>query len=287
MRRGGAIRLFLSPNMKALSYMNVLSMDVVLGAISCSLYLGHVWHSPPAWFSVMLLGCVVWLIYTFDHLKDVYGNPVRSGTLRHAFHAQHFTTLILAAVFVLLLSLYLLLQVNERILRLGTGLMVLVGIYFLMLHFLRSNARFHKELVIAVLYAAGVSIPALGSGSMAISTDQWIQVTQLAALALGNLLCFSLYEYQTDLKAGFPSVIQVLKPKTGKRILVIFLLVQVVTCVSMYGLNWHRETSLVFGLMAVVLLLLTVFMQYFRNASWFRLSGDAVFILPMLFYLVT
>ncbi len=271
--------------MKALSYINILSLDVVLGAVSCSLFLSSQWQVSPSWHSLALLAGVVWLIYTFDHLKDVYRREELPDTLRHAFHARHFTILIYISVLVLLMSIYLLLQVSEPVLRYGAALMALVGIYFLMLHFLRSNARFHKEVAISLLYAAGICLPPVAAMEEPVTAIQWVHGVQLAGLALGNLLCFSLYEYQSDRKAGFPSLMQVLPLPLGRRLLLVFLALQVLVCVLLYLTEWQPLTELVFGLMAMILLLLAATQSAFRNTTLFRLTGDAVFILPLIAYI--
>ena len=272
--------------MKPLSYVNVLSLDVVVGAVSCSLLLGKIWGNMPSWYAVALLGCVVWLIYTFDHLKDVYDRQTTPVTTRHKFHATHFKRLILASLAVLFVSLYLLGRVDEKVLRLGSILLVLVAIYFITLHFLSSHARYHKELVIAILYSAGVCIPPLAGSNGDITTYQVIHFTQLMGIALGNLLCFSLYEYASDRNAGFPSITQILPSGSRKLMLSVFLAIQLVLCGVFYMSGFYPALQVIFASMILVLLVITRLDYRFQSSGTFRLVGDAVFILPLIYVLI-
>ncbi len=281
-------RLFLSLiyRMKVLPYINILSLDVVLGAMSCSVLLGRTWGVIPSWPSVVLLGCVVWLIYTFDHLNDVYRATNIPSTRRHHFHARHFTKLIVASVIVMLAGLVLLFRVDEQVLRLGTGLLILVSVYFLMLHFLPAKARYHKELVIAILYSAGVALPALSVQISEFTSLQLQHFLQLAGIALGNLLCFSYYEYHTDREAGFPSLLELLSTEKRRYFLIVLLLIQlVITLVSFIG-HGSPPVQAVFALMILVLLGLILYAEKITNTDTYRLLGDGVFIIPLIYLII-
>lgn len=266
--------------MKYLQYLNILSIDVVLGAISCSAFFSLIWGVNPSWQSLLLLGSAVWLIYTFDHLKDARETGKLDLTVRHSFHRTHFNKLLMSSLGVIVLCVYLIFTMPPKTLMMGAGLLALVSIYFITLHYLSGKARFHKEVIIAFLYATGVFIPLL-STIEEFSLSLLLHIIQLAGIALANLLIFSFIEYETDRHAGYPSMLEIVPRNLHKGFIMIFMLLQLSFSLLVMFISEYPQVQIVLSVMITMLLLLIHTSDDFKGVK-FRLMGDAVFLIPAL-----
>src|SRR5690349_20970168 len=83
-------------------WVNILSLDVAAGAVISALFFVDITNAQVYPLSLLALGLAVWIIYTVDHLKDVYRLTQVATTNRHRFHQQHFKVLIIVASLALL-----------------------------------------------------------------------------------------------------------------------------------------------------------------------------------------
>src|SRR4051812_9177927 len=74
---------------------NLLSLDVALGAVISAAFLGRILHVNILPQGFILLGIVVWLIYTADHLLDAWSMREAATSERHRFHQKNFISILI------------------------------------------------------------------------------------------------------------------------------------------------------------------------------------------------
>ena len=68
---------------KAITWINLLSLDVVLGALCSGFFASRIVGAEmegPYW---IVLALTVWIVYMLDHLVDAYRLKAKSSSLRH------------------------------------------------------------------------------------------------------------------------------------------------------------------------------------------------------------
>ncbi|MBC7920687.1 MAG: hypothetical protein H7Z75_06305, partial [Ferruginibacter sp.] len=159
------------------------------------------------WASSGVLGGTVFLIYTADRLWDTQRMPVVPATERHQFHRAHRSALWSAVGVVAVLTGIVALGLPCRVIGFGLGLAVAVGGYLSVVHVFGARVRpwFHKEPLVAFLYAAGVwgSVMAL---KWEPSFVDGVLCLVFAGVAFQNLLLFSWFEAETDRRANESSL---------------------------------------------------------------------------------
>ncbi len=264
-----------------------LSIDVALGAMcSSALFCRLMGIVPLPWAQLVILAGTVFFIYTTDHQLDIGRMQQQPVTGRHLFHWKHRRRLrILAGILAVILAALAWIFLPNPVLLYGILLAGAVGAYLLVVSRLpESKARmwFHKEILIAVMYTAGV----WGSVAVrAISLQPFHRLSGVifALLAFQNLALFSYYEWEEDMTQqqrslakvwGKPAVRIVLFALSGLLtglLLVAGGLVQNITEIA---------TLVTFWAMTGVLLALTVAPGYFRARYRYRWLGDGIFLLP-------
>ena len=73
---------------KILLYLNLLSLDVVLGAMAGMLFFSDLLEVNIAGSVYFLLGLAVWSIYTLDHLMDARSAINKPQSPRHQLHQK-------------------------------------------------------------------------------------------------------------------------------------------------------------------------------------------------------
>jgi hypothetical protein len=153
---------------------NVLALDAPAVAVVWQRFLGWAFSSPVPVAASVVLGLTVWGIYLADRWWDA-----RSGSHhqpRHRFAAAHSglivisaTALLAAAAFTFALPITYLLA--------GGAVAILVAVYFGLVHLLKPNAvtaRGGKEMLVGLLFSAGVAIPLIAGGHDAV---RWLPAT--------------------------------------------------------------------------------------------------------------
>ncbi len=74
--------------------LNLLSIDVAIGAVCCALFFGRLLQVDILPYGLITLGLTVWVIYCADHLFDAARLKGRASTRRHQFHQDHFWLLV-------------------------------------------------------------------------------------------------------------------------------------------------------------------------------------------------
>jgi hypothetical protein len=181
----------------------------------------------------------------------------------------------------LLLDVVTIFFIRKQILEWGLILFSIVILYLIG----QRSLRFAKEVFIACLYSCGVLLPSLALTEIQMDFSHYLIIIQFGIIAWINLLMFSWFDYEFDQQDNQNSFVTIF----GKRItrMVLIGLVTLNFCLAIILASVYGITLLVFILLLMNMTLLMVFL--FRNRlaknDLYRLLGDAVFLLPLLFLL--
>jgi hypothetical protein len=251
---------------------NLLSIDVALGAVSCSVWIAHTFRISVPLQAYFLLGITVWIIYTADHLQDARRLKHFASTKRHSFHQQNFSVLFVFMCIAAVVNGMILLSTPAVILN---GLILMVVIFFYLLF--NQWVGLWKELLIAILFIGGLFLPIVSFTEMYFPVENIFLIICLFITVLINLLLFSWFDYSFDSAANNPSIAVSLGRRKVKAILVILFLAQSV--ISFFS-TLTMDTRILLGVMNGVLFLIFLFPDFFAPYEKFRLTGDAVFLFP-------
>lgn len=267
--------------MRALQFINHFSIDVAIGAVISSMFFAKVFGVLIDWQVLVLLGLVVWLIYTFDHLQDAKSLKTRAKTKRHRLHQDYYQILSVMMVIGLLVAAVLVFFIPLNTLAWGASLFCLVAAYFICIHFLKVRVRHYKEVIIAILYTAGIVLPVLSIYEGVVTTENLLIMLEFVLLAFTNLLIFSLIERDVDSKQEFPSIVLNMGVKKVGKLLNALIFVHLIILIIIFFLKPSVEIPLIFVAMAVLLYITILFIRKTRENILYRIIGDGVFLLPL------
>ncbi len=265
---------------KAYHYFNLLNLDVAIGAVISSAALAVLLQVAISGFVLLELGLAVWCIYTFDRLMDVRTSEQSAQSARHAFHKAYFNSLGWLLVLFIVIALVTLFYIPPQTVLWGAFLSGCVLAYFITIHIIKVEWLIHKELVIAFVYSCGIFLgPAsIYSGQFTIyHVFLWSIFFLLASI---NLLVFSLYDYDFDVKASFPSIVRAFGEKRIKLTVDVLLALTFLLVVGV-SLVLGITVLLVFLGMVVPLFLIHRCPHITFLRKNYRVIGDAVFVLPV------
>lgn len=265
-----------------------LSLDVAAGAMVCCLVASKWMNiSPLPRLAAGVLAGTVLVIYTLDHVMDVWATAGKVCSPRRQFHWRFRKEMLL---FSLLLSCMLgviaLVYLPPKVLSFGITLALLVVLYLYLVKKLGSNEGkhwFHKEILIACMYTVGIwSVGFAYSNSMMLLYVY--AALAFGLLALQNLLLFSLFEKEEDFRQGQRSMVIYLGHRSIKRLLMLlFCSFSILIFEAWQRCNdiFEKQAVITLSLMAVILLMLMAFPRYFARYKRYRWLGDGVFLLPV------
>ena len=205
-------------------YCNYLSLDVACGAMVCASFFSHVLNVQLRPYGLASLGLTVWIIYTADHLLDARKLKQAASSQRHRFHQKRFRELSIVLIMAILIDFSLVLFVRKPILDWGVGLSLIVLMYL----FFQQRLALFKELVISLLYSAGILLPAMSLTSVTISYEIIILITFFTLTAFINLVLFSWYDWRHDLADKQVSIVTFAGRESAKIILTVSFVIQIV-----------------------------------------------------------
>lgn len=270
--------------LKALKYIQYLSLDVVLGALISSAFLADLFGVQMPVSVYVGLGIAIWLIYTLDHLLDARRISEEAVNPRHAFHQRHQKSITVAVIAVFVLGVFNLWYLPFETVRLGLVLVTLVGLYLFSVHLLKVKKIWHKEFSAALLYTIGIL-----TGPLSLQSQFDLKMVMIAALfflyAMINLLLFPLYEETSDREDAMISIVTIWGRENVENVLrILFLIV-----VLVLGFVLMSETNalnlkqiLVFAFMWLGLLAIFLKSDFFSIQNRYRWVGDGVFLVPIL-----
>jgi hypothetical protein len=266
---------------KIYRWANLTSIDVSAGAAVCAAFFGNVTGAKINASALLALSLTVWIIYTTDHLLDSKKIKANASTFRHRFFQSHQPTFIVLLLVVVMIDFIIVINFPESLLIAGLGLILPIIFYLLLQRYLSP----FKELCGALLYTCGVVLPAFVLKTIVTNSFFIVPALQFLLVAWMNLLLFSLFDKESD---EFDNHIS-FSTKFGKDttrllILVIFVAIVVLTIYQIFWQNWLA--GLIMFVMSFVLLIILIKRKRFVVNERFRLTGDAVFFLPLLYFLL-
>jgi hypothetical protein len=265
-----------------------LSLDVAAGALICCLMACRIAGvSPYPWYAVAVLSGTVLIIYTMDHVLDIWQTNGSVFSPRRQFHWRYLKQMLLASVLLIcLVGVTTLLFLPWKLIGFGFALSVLVLGYLWLVNKLNHNKGLnwlHKEFIVACLYTTGIWGVAFSYSHAIRSIDLYL-ATAFGLIALQNLLLFSLFEREEDLLQGQPSVALSLGNSATKWVLGMVFIVFAMICL----IAWKESTYILekqvietFFMMAAVLCTLFAFPSYFAQHKRYRWLGDGIFLMPV------
>lgn len=265
-------------------YISYLSIDVAIGAIISSAFIGSLLKVEVPILVYVTLGLVVWSIYTFDHLIDAKKSRARSRLPRHHFHLTHFKQLAVLLLVALSAVLICIFYLPPKVILIGSALGLIVVLYFLSINLLHWRNIYHKELTVAFVYYSGVLVGPLSSLNFRIDPSNWFYLFGYFILILLNLLIFSKYDQKADRSNDFPSLFRVIKkPFTSN---LIYLLMLLFSAGLVFELSKSVSTT---SIVLLSMFSILCFIHFYSHTNicraYYRYLGDGIFILPVIYLL--
>jgi hypothetical protein len=266
---------------KLYQLINVLSLDVVAGAIASALLFAKVFEVQILPVGAGALGLTVWIIYTADHLVDAKRISIPASSMRHRFHQNHFTILAGLLIVAILIDGIMISFIRKPVFQSGLLLAGAVIIYFLF----QRNLKYLKEFCGALLYSVGVLLPAWSLSTAPIDLFQGVFIAEFCITVLCNLLLFASFDYHRDLRDHHNSFATVMGKKSTRILLsTLFVLNGSLMLLQFFWLEDVQSTLWAILLMNTVLVIIFIFHKRFETDDRYRLLGDAVFLLPLFFF---
>jgi hypothetical protein len=262
---------------------NLLSLDIVAGVIICALFFSRIFQVYIRPQGLITLGLTVWIIYTADHLLDAHKIKGDASTERHRFHQRNFLPLLLLLGMGTVLNAILIFFIRQPVFFWGLLWIGIVAFYLLF----QKHLRFFKEVIAALLYTGGVLLPSLAVSHRAVDFFSGALMIQFFLIAWFNLILFSWFDEEKDIRDKQQSFVTTVGRNRTRRFLFLIFFINGALFVGqlMYPTPWLVPLFILMGMNSILLLIL-LREQWFRAHDRFRLWGDAVFLIPVLFLLI-
>ena len=256
---------------------NVLSVDVAVGAVISALFFSRVYKVYVLPYGFAALGLSVWIIYSVDHLLDARKLSKEASTDRHRFHQKFFAPVAVAVGLACVIDLIVISHIRRTVLIHGAVLALVSLAYLMSQHYLKS----FKEISGALLYCAGVALPAISLLGYPLKLFQGLFLVEFGITALCNLLLFSLFDFKNDLRDRRHSFATVMGPKRTGVFLGALFCVNVTLIIV--GSIWTGQVlgSVIMFVMNLVLMTLFLLRRNLSSGVQYRYVGDAVFFIPL------
>jgi hypothetical protein len=253
-------------------------MDVAAGAVTGALFFAKIFDVVILLSGMVSLGLTVWIIYTIDHLIDARRITQMASTERHRFHQLNFNVLFVLLMIATVIDGSQLLFIRRTVFLEGLGLAIVIVVYFLLQRYL----KFLKELIGALLYAGGVLLIPFSVKTSALSTTQSLLIGQFVITALINLLLFSWFDKSQDEQDSHSSFATIMGGDATKNFLRALFILQSVLAFVQLTSSEFKSTGIIV-LMNALLLVIFLNRKYFETDDRYRLLGDAVFFVPLIY----
>jgi 4-hydroxybenzoate polyprenyltransferase len=273
-----------------------LSLDIVLGAVMFSYAISLYFQSPVSYSALTCLAIAVWLIYTIDHLLDAKKTGNASAAFRHRFHQQYKKPITVFVVLLVVAGMAIACVLPRIILYNGLTGVLLTVIYFMLL---QNKWFWQKEICIATGYTWGICLAPVCINWGQLSVVQLLFIPQVFLLVFANLLIFSWFDMSNDKQDGHQSMVIRWGEKRARIGIILIIIAGVLLSLFTMLTPFFGENSpLSFGegqgvrLMEATLLLMfgTLWLifkhhTFFRKNDMYRVIGDGIFFIPVLFIL--
>ncbi|HEY3403146.1 MAG TPA: hypothetical protein VGK59_07155 [Ohtaekwangia sp.] len=263
---------------RAYRWLNVLSIDVALGSACSALFFSKLFQVTILPYGLIALAVTVWVIYTVDHLLDARKIAQPASTTRHHFHQTNFRVLVKLVLIAVIMNSVLIFFIRKPVLLAGVFLFAGVGFYLLVQQYMKVS----KEIVIALLYTIGVALPSMAVTDLPVSEWPWLILVQFFLTALTNLILFAWFDRERDQKDKRSSVATAIGEQGSRYILSALL----VTSILITFFSTYTIASVFILVGNLILLIIFMKRSLFEQHDRFRLLGDAIFFIPLLYWLI-
>jgi 4-hydroxybenzoate polyprenyltransferase len=270
--------------MKILYKAHLLNIDTALGAVVCSNFVAKTMVVALPWVVNLALFTSVLIIYNFDHLADAHKISGKALTDRHQFYKDKYLGLKIFQIVLMIFGMVLIYFLPMQIVKAGSIVVLAVILYFAILEVIPVRLVFFKEFLVALVYASAIFLAPLIMVKE-ISLTVALLFGQIFILALMNLLIFSWFDRDVDVKEGHPSLMNIISENDVPR-LVIVLFITEIFLGSLY-LRLQSQWSIQLTILVMSLILLTLYFkpERLQKNKLARPVGDLVFLLPVFFIL--
>lgn len=267
--------------LRIIQFLRLFSIDIVFGTLASLLLSANILNSDIDGITYLVLGLVVFIIYSFDHLIDGIKSKGAGTKYSDVFFYEHRNFIILMLIVCVLISLTLIiLFLPLGIIIPGLFFSLLMAVYFL-LHFsnyLIVKKFFIKELWISFIYSIVIWGLAYFNSDRNPGLEEYILFLSFLIMILANVLIYSYYDYKTSDREV--SMISGQLKKIRKLIYSSLLLAILLLGASMF---FHGEILAVYFIMTGIALMLFISIRFDKVMSSNALYGiiaDAAFLLP-------
>jgi hypothetical protein len=267
------------------------SIPVVIGAVLSNRMATRLSDVDPVhWATPLVLGLVVFIIYTVDRLLDVRKSSINPAsqplTARHRFHRDHASLLwkVVAGAVVLagVLTFFLPSSVIKFGLVLGGICAAYVGAVFRLPA--RHPALLLKEPLVALLYSAGIW-GSIWVQRPSVTNSYVIECLMFTGIAFQNLLLFSVMERLENPNLSEFSIATewgLDRCDTALRWLTFVIVATGFALCFFTDDRFAQRSALMLGLMSLTLYGIQRYPAYFLKNERYRWLGDGVFWMPAL-----
>jgi len=266
---------------------------VVLGALAGGVMAEKVLETKAGFYWWVILALSVWIIYTFDHLLDAIKIKDRTLAGRRVFYYNNLKILFVVLFIVGLADVYLSLRFfSSRVIFYGGLLGLITALYFLLIHLIDNQKLFlfQKEIIVALIYTAGIYlVPVLTSPEM-INTQQILIIISFFLLVWSDILLIAVFERKDDLHDGFasfPVIFGIQKTdRLIQRLVKAVFVLQIFTIAFFPYKNIYFVANLLLVAIGLGQLLIWNKRLYLQKNNRYRLLTEFVFYLPALMFFV-
>lgn len=272
--------------------MQLLSIDVVIGALSMGLFAVKLFQVSPGFLWWVVLALSVWVIYTVDHLIDSFSMKNEAIIVRHQLHYQYrYLFIVLISILIATILFIVWFFLDRRIFVGGIALGFGALIYFGMITLGREKKLcFQKEFFISLFYIAGIWFtPVLLSGKE-ISPFNYSIIALFIVLVWTEGIIIAVYEYSKDIKDNHISFVTFFGRKRSNYFLIFQFVLISVLLIATYSFADTRLQVLAFTIsffMVVGLLALFIFQKIFAHHELYKTLGELIFWLPGILWIIT
>ncbi len=270
----------------------LLSLDVVLGAMATGAYAAKLLDVSPNYWWWPALALSVWVVYTSDHLIDSFSRKNNALIHRHKLHYRYRHIFIFAVTFSSVVALNLVWFLLDKKILTG-GLIIGIGaIVYLVLvgEGNKKNFYFQKEFFISLFYTAGIWLAPLVWNPKPLSPSIYGIIFVFIILVWIEGLIVAVYEYEmdkSDRHISFATKYGIHKSRAFIKLLFGVLLVFI--SILLFNTNSTTEFLAVIMefVMAIALFLIYLFHMYLYRHELYKTFGEMIFWLPGILWFIT
>ncbi len=231
--------------------------------------------------SILLLGCISWMIYILDRILDNQ-KSIDIKSERHEFHKKNQFVLQFIILGLILVSICLLIFQKRDLLLFGLFIGCLVIIYFLTIN-KTVKGKYYKEFLMPIIYClAIVGIPFIEKTS--INLSEWILALIFFNIIFQNTLFFSVKEYSEN--DNLENICSIIQPIKLRKIINYLGAINIFLVIFFFSgpFNYTLKLAWIFLLISIsISLLLSLPGKYLKNENY-RWIVDGLLFLPLFIF---